>query len=93
VERKLLRHTLRRLGFAVLFVLVVSSCAMLLAHLAPGDATTEMLGQGASPEPSRASARGWASTARSSRSTPTGSATSRASTSASRPAIAAPYRT
>jgi len=50
VERKLLRHTLRRLGFAILFVFIVSSCALLLAHFAPGDATTEMLGRGASPE-------------------------------------------
>ena len=50
MERKLLRHTLRRLGFAILFVFIVSSCSLLLAHLAPGDATTEMLGQGASPE-------------------------------------------
>lgn len=50
MEGKLLRHTLRRLGLAVLFVFVVSSCAMLLGHLAPGDATTELLGQGASPE-------------------------------------------
>jgi peptide/nickel transport system permease protein len=50
VERQLVRHTFRRLTFAVLFVFVVSSCAMLLAHLTPGDATMELLGEGASPE-------------------------------------------
>ncbi len=35
------RYLLRRLGFAVLLVFVVSSAALLLTQLAPGDITTE----------------------------------------------------
>ncbi len=35
------RYLLRRLGFALLLVFVVSSSALLLTHLAPGDVTTE----------------------------------------------------
>ncbi len=35
------RYLLRRLGFALLLVLVVSSAALLLTRLAPGDFTTD----------------------------------------------------
>ena len=35
------RYLLRRLGFALLLVLVVSSAALLLTRLAPGDITSE----------------------------------------------------
>ena len=35
------RYLLRRLGFALLLVLVVSSASLLLTRLAPGDVTTE----------------------------------------------------
>ncbi|OFW41555.1 MAG: hypothetical protein A3J29_11285 [Acidobacteria bacterium RIFCSPLOWO2_12_FULL_67_14b] len=35
------RYLLRRLGFALLLVFVVSSASLLLTHLAPGDITTE----------------------------------------------------
>ncbi len=46
----LLRYTLRRLAFATLFVLLVSSSAVLLAGLAPGDGTTELFTTGVSAE-------------------------------------------
>ena len=35
------RYLLRRLGFALLLVLVVSSASLLLTRLAPGDITSE----------------------------------------------------
>jgi peptide/nickel transport system permease protein len=35
------RYLLRRLGFALLLVLIVSSASLLLTHLAPGDITAE----------------------------------------------------
>ncbi len=43
-------YLVRRLAFAVLLVFVVSSGALLLTRLAPGDITAEMLGAGASRE-------------------------------------------
>lgn len=45
-----LRYLGRRLLFAALLVFVVSSAALLLTCLAPGDYATEVLGFGASPE-------------------------------------------
>lgn len=44
----MLRFFARRLAFAVLLVAVVSSAALLLTKLAPGDATSELVGSGAS---------------------------------------------
>ena len=35
------RYLLRRLGFALLLVVTVSSASLLLTHLAPGDITSE----------------------------------------------------
>lgn len=46
----LLRYTIRRLAFATLFVLLVSSSALLLAGLAPGDVTTDLFSAGVSAE-------------------------------------------
>jgi peptide/nickel transport system permease protein len=45
-----LRFVLRRLAIAALLVLVVSSSALVLAGLAPGDFATESLGFGVRPE-------------------------------------------
>ena len=60
VVNQMLRPTLgylaRRLLFAVLLVLLVSSGAFLLTHLAPGDATAELVRPGVSAE-TRAAAR------------------------------------
>lgn len=50
MQRTLLRHTLRRLAFAALLVFLVSSSALVLARLAPGDVTLELIGQGMSAE-------------------------------------------
>ncbi len=44
----MLRFLARRVAFAVLLVVVVSSSALLLTRLAPGDATSELVGSGAS---------------------------------------------
>ena len=43
-----LRYALRRVVFAAFLVFVVSSGAMVLARLAPGDATSELIGEGVS---------------------------------------------
>jgi peptide/nickel transport system permease protein len=43
-----LHYVVRRVVFAAFLVFVVSSGAMVLARLAPGDATAELLGEGAS---------------------------------------------
>ncbi len=42
----MVRYLIRRLGFGVLLVLVVSSGALLLTRLSPGDITTEQVGTG-----------------------------------------------
>lgn len=44
----MLRYLIRRLVFALLLVLVVSSAALLLTRLAPGDITAEQVGTGVS---------------------------------------------
>ncbi len=41
-QRAFLRYLLRRLAFALVLVFLVSSGALLLTHLAPGDATSEL---------------------------------------------------
>lgn len=46
----MLRYFARRLAFAVLLVFVVSSGALLLTRLAPGDFASELFGTGATPE-------------------------------------------
>lgn len=46
----MLRYLARRLAFAVLLVLVVSSGALLLTRLAPGDFATELFGAGATSQ-------------------------------------------
>ena len=46
----MLRYLARRLAFALLLVLVVSSGALLLTRLAPGDFATELFGAGATPQ-------------------------------------------
>lgn len=48
------RYLARRLLFALVLVFVVSSGALVLSRLAPGDYATESLGLGASPETVRA---------------------------------------
>lgn len=45
-----MRYLLRRTAFAAFLVLLVSSSSLLLARLAPGDVTTELLAAGASAE-------------------------------------------
>lgn len=46
----LVRYTARRLAFAALLVFVVSSAAVLLARIAPGDFTSELVTEGASAD-------------------------------------------
>lgn len=46
----MLRYLLRRVLFAILLIVVVSSCALILAHLAPGDFASQLVGTGATPE-------------------------------------------
>ena len=46
----MLRYFARRLAFALLLVFVVSSAALLLTRLAPGDFASDVFGAGASPE-------------------------------------------
>lgn len=46
----MIRFVARRLLLAVLFVVVVASCAFLLVRIAPGDAASEMVLSGASDE-------------------------------------------
>ncbi|MBE3096394.1 MAG: ABC transporter permease [Planctomycetes bacterium] len=46
----MLRYLARRLAFAVLLVFVVSSGALLLTRLAPGDFASDLFGAGASPQ-------------------------------------------
>ncbi len=46
----MLRYLARRLAFAALLVLVVSSGALLLTRLAPGDFASELFGAGATPQ-------------------------------------------
>jgi peptide/nickel transport system permease protein len=50
VQSKLLRYTFRRLAFAIVFVFLVSSSALLLARLAPGDVTSGLVPAGVSAE-------------------------------------------
>jgi peptide/nickel transport system permease protein len=45
-----LRYLARRLVFAILLVFIVSSGALLLTRLAPGDFTSELFGTGVTPE-------------------------------------------
>ena len=49
-RQHLLRYLMRRLFFAGALVFLVSSGALVLAHLAPGDATTELIRPGMSPD-------------------------------------------
>lgn len=49
-RKTLLPYLARRLAFACLLVFLVSSGSLVLAHLAPGDATTELLRPGVSAE-------------------------------------------
>ena len=50
LRRGVLRYLARRLVFALLLVFVVSSGALLLTRLAPGDFASDLFGAGASPE-------------------------------------------
>ena len=49
-RRVLVRQIVRRLVFAGALVFVASSAALLLTHLAPGDAATELVRPGVSAE-------------------------------------------
>jgi len=50
VSLRLVAYALRRAAFAIALVFLVSSAALLLADLAPGDVTAELFAAGASPE-------------------------------------------
>jgi peptide/nickel transport system permease protein len=50
VPLRLLGYAMRRVAFAVALVFLVSSAALVLADLAPGDVTAELFAAGASPE-------------------------------------------
>jgi len=49
-HRRFIGFAARRLAFALALVFLVSSAALVLASLAPGDATTELFAAGATPE-------------------------------------------
>ena len=93
VSRVMGRYLLRRLGFALLLVFVVSSAALLLTRIAPGDFATD-----AGPRPDRRAARAAARRARARsvarrRSICRGSAAPCDSTSAARCCIRGPVST
>ncbi len=50
MTRQLVRLTLRRLASGCLLVYLVSSAALVVARLAPGDVTSELIAQGIDPE-------------------------------------------
>ncbi len=50
MTRRWLRYAIRRLISAVLLVFLVSSAALIVVRLAPGDVTSELVSQGLNPE-------------------------------------------
>jgi ABC-type dipeptide/oligopeptide/nickel transport system permease component len=50
VTRRFVSYAIGRLASGVLLVFVVSSAALVVARLAPGDVTSELVGQGINPE-------------------------------------------